>query len=330
MCGLNGTAKMDWDLYMFACKIINASFLAIVLWTLFCMIVYGFKTARWRKKSASSSLNNGAIYVTCTVAVILLVIKQCSTLLFIFLPKSDALCELLLDIDTGIGAITASAAYFFLWLRQRLIRKHPCVNRHIPNWLDALSYIYIILLGLFTVGLICLYVIPKSYCYSETTGYCMHNDTGKSNFFKNLVFLEGYGADILLASTLFLAQLFILVLTIYPAVGIRVESSSSLEDMTQEPDEEGRRPRRRSIVKISSPIRTTVRRLLFTGVTVVFIGLAVLVVAIVVVPASAPVGLRQTVFEISGFVNVFCMLFNFNFADKVLLLFCRMISWRSQ
>lgn len=327
---LNGTTKMDWDLYMFACKIINVSFLVIVLWILFCMIAYGSKTSRWRKKSASSSLNNGAIYVTCTVAVMLFIIKQCSTILFIYLPKSDFMCELLLDIDTVISAVTASAAYFFLWLRQRLIRKHPCVKRHIPNWLDGLSYLYVILLGLFTAGLICLYAIPKSYCYSETVGYCIHNETGKSNFFKNLIFIEGYGADILLASTLFLAQLFILVLTIYPAVGVRVETSASMEDMTQEPDEEGRRPRRRSTMKISSPIRSTVRRLLFSSVTIVFIGLTVLVIAIVVIPAGAPVGLRQTVFELSGFANVFCMLFNFNFADKVIFLFCRMISWRSQ
>ena len=130
----------------------------------FCLIRYGVKTNRWRKRGAD--LNRGTVYTACVMAVAL-TIPRFLYVQFLFylplIPGAMGSCEIYMDLSSFGYYIAAGPTYFFLWLRQKAINSHPAIKKLVgsaPRIAGTVSFVVLVIISaLIGIG----YTVPLSY-----------------------------------------------------------------------------------------------------------------------------------------------------------------------
>ena len=193
-------------------KAINIVVLVLELWFLLCMVFYGTKTRRWTQQFRASSLNNGAVYIACTVVIILQLPQMIETLIFLGRERE---CELHGKINSLANSLSSNSFYVFIWIRQRIIYRHPFVKDRISKSINRISKLFILVL----IPKFALYVIV-SVLFNQYSNDCSNicfkglQDTTFSSMLLN----------ILLIVVQVVAQILLMVLSLYPSVYVNFEA----------------------------------------------------------------------------------------------------------
>lgn len=314
-------ATLSWKTQLLVFEILSFVLLVITIWIFCCVIIYGFKTKRWRKRASSSSLNSGLIYAALTAAIGIFVLRLIVTVTAFILPRiSNGLewCKTVYDVGNAAYIITIYGAYMFLWVLQRLIYAHPYVQTNIGSCADWISKVYAVLFTIIAVGIICGFVIGNPVTYNENGCVLAGTDNERMN--------QGISRNIVSASVLFFTQLVILYLCIYPAV--RVQFGGNRDGTVEEPDPSASFRHfilssfRGKQSRFSSPIEMSVKRTLVSSIIMIVTDVSALLLSFLVFPSNAPVVLRQTIYDLSSLVNVVCMIATFGYATRVFTLCC--------
>lgn len=323
---------LQWAIPLQVCEVISISLLVIGSWLLISVIVYGTKTKRWKKKPGASSLNSGAIYTFCTIAILVTVPRLALTEYVYILPRLENgldHCEIICDVDNLLYSVTMYSGYAFVWLFQRKIYTHPYVKPKIGPIINWFSRLFGVLLAFAAIGLTMTYVLLTSYVGRSQACVLDLSDSAS--------FLNGIDKNIVVAGSLVVTQGTILFLCIYPVVRVKFDIGNgvneSLEDSVFDdaPDTTIKRDKMRQLIKscfrrskkiAKSPIEAAARRVMIGGIIMVLTDVLALTIAFIALPPGVPVALRQTCYDISNVVNLFCVISSLGLAPKILKLCC--------
>lgn len=319
---LNEDKPLDpsiWEVPLLISHITNIGMLSCSIWVWLSLILYGTKSGRWRHKPSSSSLSSGLVYITCTAAVGLMIVRFSTTEVLFNLPNIQGgldHCELICDIDNAAYALATFAAYCFLWVRLRLIYNHPYVKKRIGRRANLIRQIGLVVITLAAIALCLFYVIPKGYNQSPLG--CVYDKK------KPHQFLQGTRRNILIAVALIVSQTIMIYLCVYPAVRVDFNSIAEADTTTNDHGKSMCQRFHSAIINttcLKSPIQLAVRRTLISCFVMVIANVIVLIPAVIFIPRSAPAQIRRTVYNVGTFINVFCVLATLGFAIKILTLF---------
>lgn len=220
----SATETADLSGIFAAVRGIELLLLASTVWIFVCTLIYGYKTKKWRKKSASTSLDRGIIFTCCVGAIALSLPRLTFTTVMLFIPAYEIKhCEQLMDTSNGLHFCSVYPTYFFLWLRQKAIYSHPAAKRLIGKgkcWLP-LNWGVLFVLSVSSIALTCAFIVPDSYVPSVNG--CVHANAASG---------EGDGKNVLyyiLAGFSALCQVIFLALFVYPMIKCRITRKASLK-----------------------------------------------------------------------------------------------------
>lgn len=322
------TTTRDWTNYVRIFEILTIITLCIAVWLLFSVILYGCKARRFRKRRSSSSLSSGPIYVAFTIVLFLIVGRITATLVAHILPRVPnwkAWCEVVYHVDNSAYIVSMYASYMFLWFLQRLVYAHPYVRKHIGKHMNRLSWLFSGCFTLLAIGMICAFIINNPVT-SNKNG-CVLAGTSSSRI------SQGISRNIISAVILLVAQAAIVYLCIYPVVKVKfnAENDDGLQDNKTI---KKRNYKRRTVtgfisssirgrqMQFASPIEMTVKKAMISSMVMVITDMTGLLFSFLAFPTTAPVVLRQTIYDMSTLINAFCMLATFGFSIQVVTLCC--------
>lgn len=330
---INGTAEQRlidatcqyWTEYSVIFESINAIMIAVVLWLLGSIIIFTTKTGRWRTRAGSSSLASGNLFIICLFATFCVLIKLLSTEILYMLPRiynGTKYCEVMADADHVTHSISLYSVFFFFWHRQTVIYQHPYVRQRVKTWPRIVGPIFVVVVSANTIAMTAVVVCFKSTTTSHSCGCFLKGCLEKS--------IEINIKNVLMAISLLVTEFILVALCVYPAFSVRFQPVELASAENYGPNV-SKRPSRistssmnftdwrhhikdltsRTPHKFVSPIQAAVKR---TALSSIIGNVAIIIastVAGVAIPLTAPVPVRQTIYNVGPVIAILCLPVNF-------------------
>ena len=194
---------------------INIVLTIITLYLLISIIHYGIKTKKWRSSETSLSnihkMNAGTVYTFLVFTAVMCLFRYVISLVHMlvgFEENQKRLCEAIADSAFVAYSMVLWCVFMFLWLRQRAFYTNRMLSIGTTRLVRVLSFGSIILITFSGLGYMLFFTIPKNYDSSPMGCIYVADDTLRL----------GYGIYVI--AVLFLAQLMLLCLFIYPVCKI--------------------------------------------------------------------------------------------------------------
>lgn len=342
---LNGTTEPGtinaisqyWTQRSIVFESINITMIAITLWLLTSIIIFTTKTGRWRTRAGCSSFTSGKIPILCVCAITSALLKYVTTEMLFMIPRirnGTYYCEVVADVDFIIASICLYFGYLFFWYSQTLIYQHPYVKHRIKKWPKIVGLICLTLVSINSIATAVIFVYPDSFTSLDSRG-CYLKQT------QNHGIIKGNLKNVYMAISLAVAQIVLVVLCVYPSFNIRLQPVEQVPAENEGPRTIQRKSRTsttstsfaefRNHLKVAasrkaqafiSPIQTAVKRTALSSViaaTGLIIGFAGTGLGI---PRTAPVPVRQTVYNIGLLMGVLALPVNFGVWNQLLQAMC--------
>ena len=146
--------------------VVSIILMILTLWILLCLIHYGIKTGKWRKRRASHSdmLNIGLVYTSVLVCAVICLIFFCINLVYLNIgfstDKHDLLCEIIADSAVACYGLMLFSVAMFLWFRQRVFFRNEMFSMSYTRCVQVLSFSSIFIVFLGALGVLVINILP--------------------------------------------------------------------------------------------------------------------------------------------------------------------------
>lgn len=317
--------ETSWENELRIFEVIAILHICISTYVLFAVLIYGMRTQRWTRKSSRSSLNSGPIYVVCFSAVAMTLVRVVITEVLYILPRIDNglnLCNVMCDVANIAYASSMWLCYAFLWFLQRKIYNHACVRPMIQSWVNWLSKIYIVPHALIATGLIIRSVYINSFTSSSYGCVLRVNGNPGSH---------AIGTNVIISSVIVLSQFVIFILSIFPLLRVNFPAVSDTDMLAS--SRKFKREKFKLFLKmgcscfskdhefVRTPVETATRRATTSGGCMVFFNIVNLITPFLLFPTTAPVVLRQTLYDTSSIINLISIVWTLGRTTEILFSF---------
>jgi len=167
---------------------IDVPLLSCALLLFFSLLYYGIQTQRYFRRS-SSDFNGGIVFIFAVLSPLLLAARLLGTIILVTLPPyepgHEQVCGIIFDVNIVFYVSALVPVYVLLWLRQRVLYKHPLMKEIYSKPLSTMSWMCLILLIIGAIALIILYSAPDNI----TSGYrgCVAKTAGGTSVVPNIM-----------------------------------------------------------------------------------------------------------------------------------------------
>lgn len=286
------------EILLVVCKIFSLFITISTTWITICMIAYGNRRRKWNRKSES-----GQMYIACFIPFTLSIPRFVLDHVRFYdrtNPRIMNNCELIADVSDFVCVFAILATYIFLWMKQKAIYAHAFMEAINKKPIRLFSWGLLVFICASSVAFLCGFIIPLDFRASPHG--CIEINPGEGPAWATAKF---YVLGVLTA----IWQVSLVGLFVYPMIKNRHKFARG--PSVKNPKDE------RNVISA-----TIHRSIICTGIAI-FSDSTVTLLGVLAIPWSYPAVIRYTMYDVSIFINLICIISTFAQNKLIITVFCR-------